>query len=161
MARPSDSELNGMLASVVNGSDPDVARDLICYFHKQFQSGESHNSRILIQLVQHAFKKIIENGWTADHAFGLKLKRGHYPRPDTTERDIRATAYVLLLRRKKWTKQDAIGEAANLLFPDGAGDRAVASAYKNYADELSWMSDEVLKSLLPAEAQVISRDMNA
>lgn len=161
MTNLSESELNGMLASVVNGSDPDVARALIYHFHSQFSSGEPHNERILIQLVQHAFEKIIDDNWTADHAFGLKLKRGHYKRSDTTARDVIATAYVLLLRRKKWTRQDAMGEAANLLFPDGEGDRAVESAYKKYADDLNWLPDELLKSYLPEDAPLISRDMSA
>lgn len=154
-----DSDLNGALAAIKYGYDPTAARNLIEYFHGQFESGDAFNEKILIEFLSHAFRKIVQDGWSADHAFGLKLKRGHYERPDTFERDLIAAAYVILLLRNNWTWLDAKGEAANLLFPDGKGEKAIEIAYSINCVALGHMSNEELKSMLPEGANVISRDM--
>jgi hypothetical protein len=155
-----EADLNGALAEVKYGHDPVAARSLIEYFHERFREGLPYNERVLFEFLSHAFEKIIENGWTADHAFGLELKRGHFERPDTTERDIIAAAHVILLMRQNRTWQDAKGETANLLFPDGRGDKAVEAAYAFYKDALSHYPDELLTQMVQAGTPFISRDMN-
>lgn len=155
----SEADLMGALAAVKHGYDPVAARNLVEYFYERFQHGDPYNERVLYEYLAHAFEKIVEDDWSPDHAFGFMLKRGHYEREDTTERDVVAAAYVILLRRRKWKLQDAIGEAANLLFEDGEGDKAVEKAYADYKGVLSYLPDETLKRILPPGAPVISRDM--
>ncbi len=166
-----NSELNGALAAVKYGHDPVAAKNLIEYFLERFRDGSHYNEHILLEFLDHAFGKIIEEGWSADHAFGLKLKRGHHERPDTTERDVIATAYMILLMRKNknknknknWTWLEVKGEAANLLsqaglLPDGKGEKAVEEAYAFYANVFACLPDQALLDMLPPDTPVISRD---
>lgn len=154
-----DAELISALAAAKLGSDPVAARTLIEYFYQRIHSGERYNERVLLEYLDHAFGKIIEDKQSADHAFGFKLPRGKYKREDNTERDVKAAAYIVLLMRKNWTWQDAKGEAANLLFPDDKGDKAVEAAYKRYKDALRYVPAKTLMALLPPGTSVISRDM--
>jgi len=155
----SESDLKGALSSVVYGHDPVATRNLIEYFYERIHNGTPYNECVLREYLDHAFGKIIEDGWTADHAFGFKLKRGHHERQDTTERDVVATAYMILLMRRNWTWLDAKGAAANLLFPDGEGEKAVEAAYALYKEALQLLPDNVLNKMLPPGTPVISRDM--
>lgn len=155
----SEADLNGALAFVLHGHDPDAARNLIEYFHECIHEREPYNEGILLELLDHAFGKIVREGWSADHAFGLKLKRGKRQRPDTTERDVIAAAYMILLIRNGWTWLDAKGQAANLLFPDGRGEKAVEAAYALCKEEFEPMSDELLIDMLPQGTPVISCNM--
>jgi len=154
-----DADLNSALAAVKYGHDPVAAKNLIEYFHERFKDGLPYNERILIEFLGHAFGKIIEEGSSADHAFGLKLKRGEYERESTLERDVIATAYVILLMRNRWTYLDARGQAANLLFQDGKGDKAVEAAYATYKDYFRSFPNDILEGMLPPDTPVISRDM--
>ena len=156
----SELRLNTELAAVKFGHDPAAARCLIEYFYYCIHEGEPYNERVLLEFLHHAFEKIIKQEWSADHAFGLKLKRGMYERPDTTLRDLTAAAYVILLMRRKWTWQDAKGEAANLWFEDGSGDKAVEKAHATYKCALDSLPDESLKDFLPEGTPLISRDMS-
>ena len=153
-----NSELNGALAAVKYGHDPVAAKNLIEYFLERFRDGSHYNEHILLEFLDHAFGKIIEEGWSADHAFGLKLKRGHYERDCTLERDVMSAAYMILLMRKNWTWLEAKGEAANLLFPESKGEKAVEAAYANYKSEFARLPDKVLLDMLPPDTPVISRD---
>ena len=152
-------ELETALTSIMTGYDPDAALNLIEYFYERISNEEQYDEQVLHAYLSHAFRKIVVEKWSADHAFGFKLKRGKYPREDTTTRDIAAVAYVVLLKREKWTLQDAKGEAANYFFPYGIGDKAVEAAYTRYKNELANLSNEILMAMLPAEIPVISRDM--
>lgn len=152
-------DLKGALVAVIHGHDPVAARNLIECFHERMRDDQTYDERVLLEYVHHAFTKIVKENWTADQAFGLKLRRGHYERDDHLERDIQATGYVILLMRKGWKWEDAIGEAANLLFPDDEGDKAVEAAYAEYKDTLSHEHDDSLLSMLPTGTPVISRDM--
>jgi hypothetical protein len=157
--RISDHDLKGALTAVKYGYDPVAALNLIEYFHKKISEDGAYHTPFLLEYIHHAFGKIVEEGWSADHAFGLKLKRGNYPRTDHTERNVQVAAYVILLRRRKWTLLDAKGEAANLFFPDGKGEKAVESAYAFYRESLEILPDETLTTILPHGTPVISRDM--
>jgi hypothetical protein len=154
-----DGDLQGALAAIKHGFDPDAARNLIAYFHEHMREGVDFNQQVLLDYLYHAFGKIIEDGWSADHAFGLKLKRGHYERESTLERDMTATAYIILLMRRGWNYLDATGEAANLLFPDGQGEKAIVAAYGHYKGVFSKLPEDILLELLPQSTPIISRDM--
>lgn len=154
-----DADLIGALNAVEYSHDPVAARNLIEYFHERFSNEMPYNDDVLLAFIRLAFKRIADDGWSADHAFGLKLKRGHYLRDDTTERDVMAAAFVILRVRQGWRWNDAVGGAANLLMPDGRGDAAVKAACAKYRETLTLLPDETLGSLLPAGTPVISHDM--
>ena len=145
----SDDDLNSALAAVKYGHDPDSALKLVQYFYERIHHGESYNEPVLLEYLHHTFGKIIEDECSANHAFGFKLKRGHYKRETTSERDVFAAAIMILLMRKGWTWLDAKGEAANRLFPDGKGEKAVEAAYKLYSDALSNVPNNLLMKMLP------------
>lgn len=153
-----EADLNAALAAVMYGYDPVAARNLIEYFSERIGNGGRFNQRVLLELLNHAFVRIIKEGVSADQAFGLKLGRGKYPREDTVIRDVMATAYMVLLMRKGWTWAEAKGEAVNLLCPDGKGDKAVEKAYAYYRDALTSYPDDHLMGMLPPGTPVISRD---
>lgn len=155
----SAGDLRAALAEIKHGFDPDAARNLITYFHEHMREGVEFNQEVLLDYLYHAFGKIVVEGWSADHAFGLKLKRGLYVRESTLERDITATAYIILLMRRGWSYLDATGEAANLLFPDGQGEKAIVAAYSNYKEVFSKLSDDLLLEMLPQGTPIISCNM--
>lgn len=144
-----DADVRGALNAVKHSYEPEAAKNLIEYFHERFSNQERYDQDALLAFIKMAFQRIVDDGWSADHAFGLKLKRGHYQRPDTTERDVMAAAFVVLRMRQGRLWSDAVGEAANLLMPDGEGDKAIESAYTQYREGLSILPDEFLASLLP------------
>ena len=154
-----DADLIGALNAVTHAHDKVAAENLIEYFHERFSNEMPYNNEVLLSFVKLAFKRIADDGWSADHAFGLKLKRGLYLRDDTTERDVRATAFVILRVRQGWRWSDAVGGAANLLMPDGRGEDAIRTAYAKYRDTLSLLPDDTLGSFLPAGTPVVSGDM--
>ena len=106
-----DADLIGALNAVEYSHDPVAARNLIEYFHERFSNEMPYNDDVLLAFIRLAFKRIADDGWSADHAFGLKLKRGHYLRDDTTERDVMAAAFVILRMRQGWRWSDAVGGA--------------------------------------------------
>ena len=146
----SDGDLLAALAKVKYGHNPEAARSLIEYFHERFRDSDGYSEKILLELVYHAFEKIIKDGWTADQAFGLKLRRGHYEREDTTIRDVELAAYVIRRTRDGANWITAIGDAANLI-SDSGGESIVKTAYSKYRATLEIMSDEWLDGYLPAE----------
>lgn len=155
----SDADLNGALAAVMYAHDPVAAKNLIEYFYERIHHGEGYNERILHELLNHAFGKVIEENWTLDRAFGFGRGKGQRDRPDHFFRDVQAAAYVVLLRRAKWNLADAIGEAANLFISDSSGDKAVEAAYSKYKVALAHQTDSYLKSMLPEGAPVKSRNL--
>jgi hypothetical protein len=154
----SDADLNGALMAVKYGHDPVAAKNLIEYFYERIGNCGRFNERVLLELLNHAFGKIIEEDASADQAFGLKLGRGKYPREDKVIRDVMATAYMILLMRQGWTWEDAKGEAANLLCSSDAGDKAMEKAYADHKDLMKLFPDDTLKEMLPPGTPVISRD---
>ena len=153
-----DDDLENALVWVKHEHDPIAARNLIEYFYERMSDGRSYNQHVLNEFISFAFTRIVEKNYTADQAFGLKLRRGGYAREDTSERDIVCVAYVIVLMRKGWTWLEAIGEAANQFFPDGQGDSAIKSAYPIYKSELSEYPDTLLLGMLPEGTPVITRD---
>jgi hypothetical protein len=149
------ANLQGYLAFVKYGHDPEAARDLMKYFHERITKGLPFNQPVLLEYLGHAFGQILNENKSADEAFGLKLARGKYPRPNTTERDAIAAAYMVLLMRSGRTWEEAKGEAANFLFPDGTGDKAVETAYSQCRDEFHALTDKVLLDMLPDDTPVI------
>jgi hypothetical protein len=146
--------------------DADAPRNLIHYFHFMLRDGElfgnvqlSPIERAFVNYVGYAFARIAEEGKSTQVAFGLQLGRGEYPREDTTDRDLTAAAHVTLLMRNNWTWVDAKGEAANLLFPDGKGEKAVEEAYRKYKETLWILPNKTLTLMLPEGTPVIKRDM--
>ena len=99
--------------------------------------------------IVHAFGKIIEDGYSPDQAFGLKAVRGVHERPDTHDRDIVATAMVILAMRAGENWENAIWKAATALFDHGRGDSAVKTAYTKYKDALNLLPDASLTALIP------------
>lgn len=155
------ADVEDAVAVVKHDFDAEAALNLIRYFHYRFRDGGLFDSvqlrpieRAFIEYVEYAFARIVEQGKSPQVAFGLNLGRGEYPRPDTTIRDVEICAYMILLMRNNWKWQDAKGEAANIFFPDGKGDKAVEKAYAEYKNELCQMKDDTLKDLLPNGAQV-------
>jgi hypothetical protein len=154
-----DRELNEALTLIKHGFDPVAANSLMTYFYERMREGWDYNEQILIDYLLHAFGKIIDHGWSADHAFGFKLTRGRYARDSTIVRDLVGTAYMILLMRRGLTYLKASEEAANLLFPDDKGDKTIQAAYSKYKDTLGIFPDEILMEMLPPGTPIISRDM--
>ncbi|MFZ5958848.1 hypothetical protein ACOXVJ_15195 [Pseudomonas knackmussii] len=144
-------DLDVALASIKRGHDPESARNIIEYFHERMSNGFSYDQQFLQELMAYVFAGIAE-GKTADQAFGLKLQRGKYERKDTTERDVAAAACMLLMSRKGVRYLDAKGDTANLLFPDGEGEKAIEHACREYHGELGCYTDVALLECLGAFA---------
>ncbi|GAB3471622.1 hypothetical protein [Azotobacter salinestris] len=140
-------ELAAELSFLKTGHDPVAARSIIEYFHERMSNGLSYDKNILHDLMAHVFAGIVA-GKSADQAFGLKLVRGGYERPDTIERDVPAAASVMLLMRKKKTWEQAIGETADRFFPDENSERTVERAYAKYREELETCTDEQLRETI-------------
>lgn len=141
-------DLKAALASIKNGHDPEAALNLIEYFHECRSNGYSHDEDVFREWMDLVLARIVEDKRTGSQAFGLKLWRGGYDREDTTERDMAAAACVVLLMRKKFLWQDAIGDAANLLFPDGKGDKAVKAAHAEIKPEIEHYADSILLEMM-------------
>ena len=141
-----ESDLNGGLAAVKNSYDPLAAFSLIDYFYRRIRSGAGINLPVLVEYLEHAFGLIVR-GRSADRAFGLTRSRGEREHLDTTERDVRAAAQVTLDMRRGRRYLEAIGDAANRLFPDGKGDRSVEDAYNEHKEFLCCLSDKLLEGL--------------
>ena len=159
MDRVSELTLNGMLAIAKGGSDPEAVKGLMAQLLACMDDGiESEENRfalrILLDYVRHAFRLILEEGATANQAFGLRTRRGQYRREDTTVRDIQAASFVVLGMRSGKTWLDAVGDAANQLFPDGKGERAVQTAYSNYKEFLENAPDSFLADLTEQQDNV-------
>ncbi|MHB1374773.1 MAG: hypothetical protein ACYC5W_17815 [Thauera sp.] len=150
-AAVTDADLMGALNAVMYSYDPVAAENLIEYFHERFSNEMPYNQDVLLAFVKMAFRRIVDDELRIDIAFGLAQQKGKHRRDDTTERDVMAAAFVILRMRRgaKWS--DAVGEAANLLMPDGTGDRALQMAYARYKECFSSLPDEVLVGLLPEE----------
>jgi hypothetical protein len=160
-ANVTHDDLKAALASIKNGFDPEAAQNLIEYFHERMSSGYPYDEEILRELMALVFSRMVEDKRTGSQAFGLKLWRGGYDRVDTTERDVKAAAFVVLLMRKDIRWQDAIGDAANFMFPDGEGDKAVKEAYAHYKSEVEHYPDGTLMEILGpfADTPLIKRVM--
>lgn len=150
-------DITTALAFIKHDFDDLAARNMIFYFHYMLQAGRIFEKpplnpieRAFVDYVGHAFSRIVQEGKSPRVAFGLSQGRGEYQRENTTERDAIAAAYMILLMRSNWTWEDAKGEVANFLFPDGKGDKVVEKAYVDCKDEFSLMKDEVLMGLLPS-----------
>ena len=91
----------------------------------------------------------MEEGLSPEVAFGLKAIRGKYKRFDTHDRDLIAAAIVILAMRLGTKWKDAVGEAANKLFEDGRGDRAVQEAYKKHRETLQLLPSPTLAAMIP------------
>ncbi|MHB1214230.1 MAG: hypothetical protein ACYCY9_04495 [Thiobacillus sp.] len=153
-------DLEGALMVVMHGQDPVAARNLIEYFHEHVLDPNAPDIDVLLAYIRHAFGRIVEDGKSADVAFGLTPGRGEYEREPHAGRDVAATAYVILLTRNGWTWLDAKGEVANLLFADGKGEGAVDKAYRIYGEALQHAPDPYLLDLLPSGTVLIKRDMS-
>ncbi len=142
-------ELISALAAAKTGNDPESARALISEMLRQLQAGSQSITPYVENWIIHAFAKIIEDGYSADQAFGLKARHGMHARPNTQDRDIISTAIVILAMRAGNTWEFAIGDAANRLFDDRTGDAAVKAAYSKYRDSICHLSNEDLADLIP------------
>lgn len=150
-ANVTDADLMGALNAVMYSHDPRAARSLIEYFHERFSHEMPYNQDVLLAFLKMAFRRFVDDELKIDIAFGLAQQKGKHRREDTTERDVVAAAFVTLRMRHGVKWNDAVGEAANLLMPDGTGDRAIQSAYAKYKDSLAILPDGFLVGMLPEE----------
>lgn len=147
-------DIRAALAAVEFGHDQMAAGNLIRYFSEAMQRDElfqgyvktGSREQLFLKFISMAFERYCL-GDSVEAAFGLTRKRGDRGREDTTERNVKIAAAVILGMRGKKTWADAIGDAANQFFPDGAGQRACEDAYAEYRDLLSAMPDTALGSL--------------
>ena len=149
-----DDYLEEALGSIELGFDSEAAFHLIEYFHECFKADAPFSRHVFDKFIRMAFEKIVEQGWSADQAFGLAQGRGKYERMNTTVRDLSGVAYMILLMERGHTWLDARGIAANLLFDDGMGDKAMENAYKQHKEVLRTLTPEELMALLPDGAQL-------
>ena len=133
-----EKELNLELEYLLQ-NDLKAGKFLIDYYHKRFtdiglEGCPEGSIGVLCKFMQHVFEKMIVDKWKPEQAFGLKRRKGKYPRPDLTDRDYLIAANVILLMRKGQDWSDAIGDTANLFIDDSKGDRAVMKAYSKHKD---------------------------
>lgn len=147
-----DDYLEEALGSIELGFDSEAAFHLIEYFHECFKADAPFSRHVFDKFIRMAFEKIVEQGWSADQAFGLALRRGKRERENTIIRDISGAAYMVFLMQRGHKWLDARGAAANLLFEDGNGDKAMETAYKIYKEYLLTLTHEELIALLPEDA---------
>lgn len=147
-SEPSAEELMILLEITKKGTNPALSRSFMVIALRQLREGNRTIFPLIENWVIHAFGKIIDDKESADVAFGLTTGKGKRARPDTHDRDILIAAHVILDMRdnKKW--DCAIGDAANLFFPDGKGDKAAEAAYSKYKDILGMLPDETLRGLI-------------
>jgi hypothetical protein len=146
----SDDYLNWTLAAAKRGRRVS-ALNLIQHFYSRIHGGERYNTQVLLEYLDHAFGKILNEGSSADHAFGLKLLRGHHERDDTIDRDFVATACVTLRMKKGETWEAAVEAAAGRIFPGGSGESAVKAAYHEYKPMVDQFTAAQLEELVPAD----------
>ncbi|MDR3428218.1 hypothetical protein [Silvimonas sp.] len=131
--------------------NPDIALKVIQHFHDRMQADEllPDEKDLLCMWMQHVFPQVLAKK-NANVAFGLEIGQGEHSRTDTTARDQTAAACVVLLMRRGKRWQEAIGDAANLLFRDGEGGKAVERAYAKYKGVFTSCPNEFLyERLLP------------
>ena len=123
--------------------DPDLSRKVIELFHERMRDDEQVDPVLLHELMRHVFTKIME-GSSADQAFGLTCKQGGYEREDTYERNIHATAIVILNLRKgsKWL--DAVADAAVHL---SISESSVKRACDEFREEFELLPSDVLMQI--------------
>lgn len=128
---------------------PDIARIVMWDFHKKMQNDEllPYEKDLLCLFMKHVFSEILVNNKSPKSALGLTSIQGGL-RTDNMARDYRAAACITLLKRQGQTWQNAVGDAANLFFPDGEGTRAVEDAYSKYRDEFSELPNKTLEGIL-------------
>lgn len=155
-------DVKGALGNVKHGFDYLAARNLIHYFHYRLKDGCLFDNvqlrpteRAFVDYVEYAFARMVEQKKSPEVAFGLAPGRGEHQRESTVERDVVAAAYVTLLMRNNWKWEDAKGEAANFLFHDGKGEKAVEKAYADHKEVFAWMPNESLMDLLPTDIPTI------
>lgn len=155
-------DVKGAVNSVKCDFDEMAARNLIRYFHYRLKNGCLFNDvrlkpkeRAFVDYIEHAFARMVEQKKSPEVAFGLAPGRGEHQRESTVERDVVAAAYVTLLMRNNWKWGDAKGEAANFLFHDGKGEKAVEKAYADHKEVFTWMPNKSLMDLLPTDIPTI------
>lgn len=145
----SHDELLSALEAAKSGHSPESARALMAEMLRQLKSGSKTIGPYVENWAIHAFTKILEENWKADQAFGLLARQGQHERPDTHDRDLIATATVILEMRSGMTWREAIGDAANRLFEDGSGDKAVEAAYAKHHQTLGLLPTNTLAAIVP------------
>ncbi|TYP65371.1 hypothetical protein [Stutzerimonas stutzeri] len=153
------NDLNTAICYIQNNYDPSITWKIIGYFHERMSQGEPYDQDMLHVFMAHVFERMV-NGeitkkgtrirLTADQAFGLTMRKGQGNIKGTLDRDLKATACMILLMRDGVLWQDAKGYAANLLFPDDEGEKAVERAYESHRVLLEMLDrDTLLATLAP------------
>lgn len=143
-----NDEMLFALEAAKSGNEPEIAKELMAEMLRQLRAGSQTIYPYVENWVIHAFAKILEENWKADQAFGLLARHGKRKRVDTYDRDIIATAMVILAMRDGFTWECAIDDAANKLFEDGSGEAAVKAAYSKHRDSVCHLSNEELAALI-------------
>lgn len=146
----SDNDILCALSQVKHSFEPELARDLIEYFHEKIKYGRPFVKEQLINFVEMAFSRMIDSECNADQAFGLEPEKGKYARPDTTDRDVDCAAFMMVLRRLGWTWLDASNEAVGYILQDEGSEKIAQRAFKEYGEELQCLSCEELWEILPS-----------
>lgn len=136
-------DLLSILTYLAQNFDPELTLKVIELFHERMRDDLYFDPEILHLLMKRVFALIMD-GKSADQAFGLKPMKGRHQRPDTTFRDIRATAIVILQQRRGENWENAVMEAAERL---NVSERTIQRAYANVREALECVKEEVLKEL--------------
>lgn len=144
----SNDEILSLLEAAKTSNEPESARALMSVMLRQLRAGNRSISPYVDNWIIYAFGQILEEGRSADEAFGLKGIRGKHKRPDTHDRDLIAAAIVILAMRSGTKWEDAVGDAANKLFEDGRGDKAVQAAYTKHRDTLQLLPSASLAAIV-------------
>lgn len=152
------------VASVKFDFDEVAAQNMVRYFHYRLKNGclfdgvrLKPKERAFVDYVEHAFARMVEQKKSPEVAFGFVPGRGEHKRENTTERDVIAAAYMVLLMKNSWRRVDAIGIVANFLFPDGNGESAVKEAYAKYRGYFVTLPEKTLLDFLPADTLPIKQ----
>lgn len=127
--------------------DPSLSKKVIELFQERMQDDIHVDPITLNSLMKHVFSLIIE-GKSADQAFGLKIIKGKYNREDTIERDMCATAIIVIKRRQGSSLEDAVADAAEHM---KTSDTTIKRSYKNHRDFIELLPDEHLEKMFAGQ----------
>ena len=155
-----DGDIAGAFTIIAHDHDSVAAANLIKYFHFAMEDGaifESHTKfsqkeLTFLDFIKRAFGRYME-GKSLDAAFGLTRGRGERNVDDTTLRDLKITAFVILKMRKKTTWARSIAQAASEF---KTGNRACEDAYATYKVALQNLDEKTLADIVRSNDRDLS-----
>lgn len=147
----SRAQLRGLLATVQHKGATtherrDAAQRLMRFYGRRLDAGELAHADILLRFVRDAFLRIIDDGESADRAFGLAPERGR-PTADNTARDVPIAARVELAKRQEpnRTLEDIYLDISVEL--GCMSQKRIAQIYAHYGSAVRTASHELLSEL--------------